>query len=677
MKTHPVFTTCLLAAALLRPSVAFTAEASSSAAAVKVPQWLTDEAARPLPSFPPETEAVVLLDERTTSVDAGGALSTACRRVVRVLRPSGADSARRLVLAESYDTKVKAMSGWVVNPSGSPRQATMKEVISSSLAPDTLYMDVKLLLLIVPEVDAGSVVGFEWREVRTPPALEDAVDFQGEFPVLRSIYTLALPPGWEAGFSWVSWPSVQAIQTPGRPHTTWTVELADIPAVGDEPSMPDGRAVAGRLIVRVKTPAAGPLYFSGWADMGAWYTKLSGPRRVPDASVAEKARGLASAAAGSLAKIAALARFVQKDIRYVSVQIGVGGFQPHFATDILKNRYGDCKDKATLLAALLEASGIDSYYLIVNTSRGVVTPGSPVSLYGFNHAILAVRLPDDVPDAGLDSLVRHPRLGRLLIFDPTMPTTPLGRLPYYLQANTALLVDGSGGELVLLPSPQPEGNSVERTGKLVLSGDGTLSGEFREKRRGAAADSLRYRMQAASEADRRKYLETFLSQSLGAFTLQGFEFGDLDNDGSDLVVSYRVIAPAYAKRAGDYLVLRPRIVGTKAVDLASRDKKPRRHPIDLETTLLARDEFTIELPHGCAVEGVPAPLELDAGFAAYRSRSEAGDGSLIYRREYRLVEPLLPASRFDQALGFFLAVSAEEQQSLLLKTGGDRRLPCP
>ncbi|MCK7476689.1 MAG: DUF3857 domain-containing protein [Candidatus Moduliflexus flocculans] len=315
------------------------------------------------------------------------------------------------------------------------------------------------------------------------PALEDAVDFQGEFPVLKSLYTLALPPGWEASFSWVSWPSVQAIQPPGSPHTTWTVELADIPAVGDEPSMPDARAVAGRLIVRVKTRAAGPLYFSGWADMGAWYTKLSGPRRVPDASVAEKARGLASASADPLAKIAALARFVQKDIRYVSVQIGVGGFQPHFATDILKNRYGDCKDKATLLAALLEASGIDSYYLIVNTSRGVVTPGSPVSLYGFNHAILAVRLPDDVPDAGLDSLVRHPRLGRLLIFDPTMPTTPLGRLPYYLQANTALLVDGLSGELVLLPSPQPEGNSVERTGKLVLSGDGTLSGEFREKRR--------------------------------------------------------------------------------------------------------------------------------------------------------------------------------------------------
>ena len=677
MKNRSLSLICLMAIVLLLPTVAVQAGASSAAAAVKVPPWLTDEAARALPSLPPDTEAVVLLDERTTSVDAGGALTTACRRAIRVLRPSGAEAAGRLVLAEAYDTKVKAMAGWVVNPSGSPRQATMKEVISSSLAPDTLYMDVKLMMLIVPEVDAGSVVGFEWREVRTPPALEDAVEFQDEFPVLRSRYTLALPPGCEASFSWIAWPAVPAIKAPGSPHTTWTFEITGIPAVGDEPRMPDERAVAGRLIVRVKAPVAGPLFFDGWADMGAWYGKLSGPRRVPGDTVAAKARELTAGAADPLSKIAALARFVQKDIRYVSVQIGIGGFQPHFAADILKNRYGDCKDKATLLAALLEAAGIDSHYLIVNTSRGVVTPDSPVSLYGFNHAILAVRLPDDVPDAGLDSLVRHPRLGRLLVFDPTMPTTPLGRLPYYLQANTALLVDGSGGELVLLPSPRPEGNAIERTGRLVLTGDGTLSGEFREKRRGAAADSLRYQMQAASEADRRKYLETFLSQSLGAFTLQGFEFGDLDNAGSDLVVSYRVVAPAYAKRAGDYLVLRPRVVGTKTIDLVSRDKKPRRHPIDLETTLFACDEFTVELPHGYAVEGIPSPLELDAGFATYRSRSETSGGSLVYRREYRLIEPLLPASRFDQALGFFLAVGAEEQQSLLLKIGGDRRPPCP
>ena len=194
-----------------------------------------------------------------------------------------------------------------------------------------------------------------------------------------------------------------------------------------------------------------------------------------------------------------------------------------------------------------------------------------------------------------------------------------------------------------------------------------------ETRRGAAADSLRYRMQASTEADRRKYLETFLSQSLGSFSLRGFEFQGLEDGASDLVLSYDILAPAYAKRAGGYLVLRPRVVGIKAIDLASRDRKPRRHPIDLETTLLARDEFSVELPPGWTVEGLPAPVELEAGFAAYRSLTEVDGGRVVYRREYRVTESVIPAARFDRALEFFLAVGAEEQRSLLLKTGGEGR----
>jgi len=407
--------------------------------------------------------------------------------------------------------------------------------------------------------------------------------------------------------------------------------------------------------------------------MGSWYEQLSGPQRVPDVSVSDKARALAAGAADTLAKIRALARFVQEDIRYVSIQIGIGGFRPHPASSILANRYGDCKDKATLLEAMLKAVGIDSHPIIVHTDRGTVNMQSPVSLYSFNHVILAIRLPDDVPDEGLDSLIRHPRLGRLLVFDPTMPTTPLGRLPYYLQDNTALLVAGGSGELVLLPRPGPEGNLLDRKGTLALTADGSLAGEILETRRGSSADSLRYRMQASTDAERRKYLETFLSRFLASFSLQSYEIRNLEDAQGDLVISYRFIAPSYAKRAGGYLVVRPRVVGIKAIDLAGGKKKPRRYPIDLETTSLARDEFTLELPEGYAVEALPDPVVLEAGFAIYKSQTEASGRTLVYRREFRLLEPLLPASRFDEALKFYLAVGAEEQQSLLLKTGGPRR----
>ena len=642
-----------------------------AAAKVKVPQWLAEEAARPAPTLPPETDAVVLLDERTIIVGDRGYFNSICRLATRVLRPGGVEEARRLVLASAFDVRIKSMTGWVVKPAGSPRQVTTKDVISSSAAPDTLYMDAKFMMLSVPEVDVGSVVGFEWEEELAPPAFEDRFDFQGRFPVVRARYMISLPARWEPDFSWIHWDRVAPV-TPLASSTrkTLTLEIRDVPGIDDEPFKPGNRALEARLLVRLKTADAGVHSWSSWSDMAAWYDGLSGPRRVPDATVTEKAQALTAAAPDTLSKIRALASFAQSQIRYVSIQIGIGGFQPHPASSILSNRYGDCKDKATLLAAMLQGIGIDSYYIVIHSERGGVTPASPASYSGFNHVILAVKLPDDAPDAGLDALVRHPRLGRLLVFDPTMPTTPLGRLPYYLQDNTGLLVAGQIGELLTLPRPAPESNFLERRGSFVLAGDGALAGEVVETRRGAEADSLRYRMQSASEAERRQELENFLARSFASFSLKSYAFQNLEDGGADLVVRYKVVASGFAKRAGTYLAVRPRVVGSKAVDLASNQKKPRRFPIDLETTALGRDEFTIELPEGCVPDSLPKPVALDAGFASYTSRTEASGRTIVYRREYRLAEPLLPASRSEEALKFFLAVGAEEQQSLLLKTGG-------
>jgi hypothetical protein len=641
--------------------------------AVKPPLWLTDEAARPTPSLPAETEAVILLDERSTVVSPKGIVTTTCRRATRVLRPGGVELANRLALVDTYDSKVRSMTGWVINPSGSPREVTMKQVISSSITPDTLYMDAKFMLLAVPEVDVGSVVGFEWEERRTQPTIEDIYEFQGELPVLRTCYSLFAPAGWEPVFSWVNWPAVAASKRDPSAPGAISFEIADIPAIANEPYRPKDRALGGRLLVRFAMLDATLLSFADWTDMGAWYAALSGDRRLPDEAVSKKARELTAAAPDTFSKIRALAEFAQKEIRYVSIQIGIGGLQPHPAPGVLYNRYGDCKDKATLLAAMLQAVGIDSHYIIIHTDRGGVNLKSPVSLGSFNHVILAIRLPDDVPDTDLDSVVRHPGLGRLIVFDPTMPTTPLGRLPYYLQDNTGLLVAGGGGELLVLPRPGPGGNVLDRRGRLVLTSDGALAGEITETRRGAEADSLRYQIQSATEAERRKYLETFLSRSFASFSLETYEFKNLEDARGDLVVSYSFIASAYAKRAGGYLVVRPRVVGNKAVDLASRDKKPRRYPIDLETTSFSQDEFTIELPVGWTADSLPKPVALDAGFASYSSRTEAAGPTLVYRREYRLIDPLLPASRHEEALKFFLAVGAEEQQSLLLKATVIRR----
>src|SRR5208283_3003611 len=105
-----------------------------------------------------------------------------------------------------------------------------------------------------------------------------------------------------------------------------------------------------------------------------------------------------AAAPTLLAKIQALAAFVQDDIRYVAIELGIGGYQPHAAADVLRHRYGDCKDKATLLSAMLREIGVASYYVIINSERGSLTTAAPPNIE-FNHAILAIALPDGVDPA--------------------------------------------------------------------------------------------------------------------------------------------------------------------------------------------------------------------------------------------------------------------------------------
>ncbi len=91
---------------------------------------------------------------------------------------------------------------------------------------------------------------------------------------------------------------------------------------------------------------------------------------------------------------------MQHDIRYVAIELGIGGLQPHAASEVFSHHYGDCKDKATLMRSMLHEIGIESYYVVINTERGVVTRDMPAH-NGFNHAIVAIKLPDGMADPSL------------------------------------------------------------------------------------------------------------------------------------------------------------------------------------------------------------------------------------------------------------------------------------
>src|SRR5882724_5449609 len=143
------------------------------------------------------------------------------------------------------------------------------------------------------------------------------------------------------------------------------------------------------------------------------------------------------------------------------------------------------------MRSMLHEIGVESYQVAINTERGSITPQTP-AYRGFDHQITAIRLPDGLADASLIATVQHPKLGKLLFFDPTDHLTPFGQIRGPLQANYGLLVTPDGGELVQLPQQPSNMNSIQRTARLTLDPSGTLKGSVKEVRLGDRASSERW-----------------------------------------------------------------------------------------------------------------------------------------------------------------------------------------
>src|SRR4029077_20078991 len=154
---------------------------------------------------------------------------------------------------------------------------------------------------------------------------------------------------------------------------------------------------------------------------------------------------------------------------------------------------------------MLHEIGVESFFISINTVRGGAAPDRPAMINWFNHEILAVRLPDDMKDPSLVAVLQHPKLGRLLIFDPTDEWTTFGQLRGELQSNYGLLVTPDGGDLIKLPQLPAAMNGVVRTAKLALSANGTLKGDFVEERNGDYGTQQRATLKSVTkDADRVK-----------------------------------------------------------------------------------------------------------------------------------------------------------------------------
>jgi transglutaminase-like putative cysteine protease len=567
---------------LVVAALAFAAGAHAA-----VPEWVHQAAAEPLGTIDPEINAVVLLDEVKYTIPGGEDILERYRRVVRIVRNEGREEGE-LSLWVGQQGKVLSVHAWSIDKAG--REYELKEKDFSERTPYSyvLYDDVRLRTAQVPAADPGSLIAFEYEVRRRVWIKQLNWFFQEANPVRQARLILQMPAGWEYKDSW-------AAASPVNPAPAleggWQWTISDVPAIKREPRMPAFHSLAGQMEVSYYGPGETAASTGSWETLGLWYAGLTAGRRSPTPEISQKARELTAGKNDFDGKVRALASFLQTDVRYVAIEIGIGGYQPHPAGDILHLRYGDCKDKATLLSGLLQEVGIHSEYVLINTQRGIVTPTTHSAL--FNHAILAIELPATPNVDSYHSILRSKAGKRYLIFDPTDEYTPLGDLRSELQDTYALLVTDAGGELIHTALQPPENNALVREGQFKLNPDGSLTGEVVEKRSGDHALRERYALKEANRQERLQRVEHVLNRSLQGFTLQSLEIQQLDDRDKDLVLTYKFTVPNYAQVHGPLTLARPRVLGEKSFAV---DRKPRQYAVEMHSATRETDVFESKYP---------------------------------------------------------------------------------
>ena len=631
-------------------------------ASAGTPDWMRHVAQAPLPTYPADTDAVVLLDERLTTISSAGEVHITYRKVYRILRPQGRTLGTVYVYFDS-ETQLKFLKGWSITPRNEEYEVKESDAVETSAFSESLYADTRYKLLQIPSSQAGSVIGYEYQQRQRPAVLQALWSFQDQIPVRRARFVLELPSNWSYT---AYWRNHAAVNPQRAGENRWTWDLADIEPVKLEPQMPTWRSVAGQLGISFasNSHSASETSYGSWAQIGRWYAQMTSDRREVTPQIRDKTRELLTGTNDPLEKIRRLASYVQHSIRYVAIEIGIGGFQPHAAHEVLANAYGDCKDKATLLSAMLREAGLDSYYVLINNERDSLAPDFP-SPAGFNHAILAIRLPQQGTE-GLFATLPHERLGPLLFFDPTDSSTPLGYLPPTLQSNYALLVTDGDGELVKLPLLSPPTNRLLRVATLTLDKSGNLKGTVEEVRTGPAATSLKERLLHLPKAQRQKVFENLLADLLDGAVLASASVSDLNDFGGSLSIEYGLIARAYAQHAGDLFLFRPCVLGRKSSDLL--EGETRKHAVVFSHSALESDVFDISFPAEYAIDELPQHVSYKYPFATYKSEARVAEHVLHYARTYELKDIRVPLEQLDDLKTLFRQIADDERAYTILRS---------
>ncbi|MFZ4985222.1 MAG: DUF3857 domain-containing protein [Blastocatellia bacterium] len=644
--------------------VFLTTNVSGTGIAVeKVPDWL--KAATEISTAKTKDDALILFDEGSWVVAADGKMEIRLRYAVKILKKEGRGEAEVSHYYNTDYTQIKDCKVWLIGPNRSITEYGKKQIPDRAILGNDLYSESRRISLSLAEgVEPGSI--FAYEIIKEQRSLFSQIEwwFQGTSPVLESRLMVTVPPNWQVAGRFFPEAGGPALQT----GTTHVWEMRDLDGLKLEEGSPGGLSV--RMVVNLIPPEGqSPLRtFHTWGDVSRFLSELSDPRSAFTPEMEGKARELTAGLTDEFERIRAIGKFAQA-INYVSIQTNLGrggGYQPKPASDIFKNNYGDCKDKANLMRAMLKALQIESYPVSINAmDRSQVNADFP-SLDGFNHCILAVRVGEETKHS---SVVDAKGLGRLLLFDPTDPYTPLGEMPAGEQGSHALVLAGERGVLIRTPEVGPEaildGFQTSRKIELELEVSGQAKGRFVEKSIGKAAVEKRAKWKQLEKTAFFDGIQKWVTRTLPFTELSNLQTSDQE---SRFEVAFDFSSPTLAAPIDTrLLVFKPALFGM-AVRLPKMIKT-RLTPLMMSTTSY-QETVEVTIPDGFEVDELPEPFTVRHALGSFHLECRVAGARIIYERSLRFGSGVVAPEEYPALLEFLGNVGgAEDLMVTLIRKG--------
>jgi len=616
------------------------------------PQTAELIAKAPDPERYPQAGALILSCDESIEVRQDNTQLSTMHYVIKILNERGKEhfSESHVEYDSTYET-IELEYARTIRPDGMVVEVGSRHIRDvSKYLNFPLYSNVRVYIISFPEISEGAVIEYKLRVRRTKLINEkDAVfsyPLASTEPILRANFCVTVPADRPLTFQNINERYNISAQTlePAVHKTedriTYRWEFRDIPQIIPEPSMPPEVEINPTILAST---------FKGWDEIYRWWWKLARDKMKPDQAIKEKVRQLIAGKRTQEEKARALYNFCAQKIRYVAVEYGQAGYEPHRAEDIFRNKYGDCKDQSVLLATMLREAGCDARLVLIATkSYYNLREEFPAVL--FNHCIAAVEID-----------------GKIVFLDPTAETCPYGDLPVDDQDRTVFVLGENGYRILRTPLFAPGHNLLRQELSIRIREDESIAGDKTVVAEGMYGQAQRYwLLYTPPELIEQALKEKIQDISIGA-RLERFEASGQEDLNKEVRLTYSFSGPEYLTVAGNLRIM-PQLLSMDS-SLVAKDR--RRYPLDLAVLDTKETVFEVEVPAVFAITYIPESINEDSPWFSLAVAYEKRKNTVRLVQKVEMKKSLISQDEYPAFKEYFESLAKRLKQRIIL----ERALP--